>query len=200
MKTKTLLSTLLVAMLLSAGCAGKSSDVVDETKDPAGTKTVQGDTAGAKTTDNSTITSDSKDATTKDQTAKDLNGENQDQAVQDMTTAESSVESIYFDYDKFFIRADMQEMVEKNAVVLNNDTNKAYRVKIEGNCDEWGSDEYNYALGLKRADSAKKALVAQGFDGNRVTLVSLGEANPVCSEKTQECWGKNRRVDFKVLP
>ena len=195
MKTKTLLSTLLVAMLLSAGCAGKSSDVVDESTDATGTKTVQGDTAGAKTTDNGTITSDSKD-----QASKDLTGENKDQNVQDMTTAESSVKSIYFDYDKFAVRADMQEAIESNAVVLNNDTNKAYRVKIEGNCDEWGSDEYNYALGLKRANSAKKALVAQGFDGGRVTLVSLGEANPICSDKTQECWGKNRRVDFKVLP
>jgi peptidoglycan-associated lipoprotein len=195
MKMKTLLSSLFVAMILSAGCAGKGSGVVDETKDAEKAKTVQGDTAGAKTTDNGTITSDSKDAN-----SKDLTGENQDQNVQDMTSAENKVESIYFDYDKFNIRADMQEKIEKNAVVLNNDTNKNFRVKIEGNCDEWGSDEYNYALGLRRANSAKKALVAQGFDGSRVTLVSLGEANPVCSDKTQECWQKNRRADFKVLP
>ncbi len=195
MKKQTLLSSLLVAMLLSAGCAGKSSDVVDETNGENQTKTVQGDTAGAKTTDNGTITADSKDAT-----SQDLNGQNQDQNVQDMTAAETTVESIYFDYDKFNIRADQQHKVEKNAVILNNDTNKNFRIKIEGNCDEWGSDEYNYALGLRRANSAKKALVAQGFDGSRVTLVSLGEANPVCTEKTQECWQKNRRADFKVLP
>jgi len=193
MKTKTLLSTLIFSMLLAAGCAGAASGVVDETQDQEATKTVQDDTAIAKTTDNGSVTS-------KDDNGKDLNGENKDQSAQDMTAAESTVESIYFDYDKFFIRADMQDAVEKNAVILNNDTNKAYRVKVEGNCDEWGSDEYNYALGLKRANSAKKALVAQGFDGSRVTLVSLGEANPICTEKTQTCWGKNRRVDFKVLP
>ena len=195
MKTKTLLSTLLFSLLLTAGCADKSSGVVDETQDPkdTATKTVQGDTAVAKTTDNGDITS-------KDDDGKTLNGDNQDQNAQDMTTAENEVKSIYFDYDKFFIRADMQETMETNAVVLNNDTNKAYRVKIEGNCDEWGSDEYNYALGLRRANSAKKALVAQGLNGDRVTLVSLGEANPVCTEKTQACWQKNRRADFKVLP
>lgn len=187
MKTKTLLPTLLLSMLFAAGCADKASGVVDETKDTT-TKTVQGDTAGAMTTDNGTIT------------AKDLNGENVDQDAQTMTTAENEAKSIYFDFDKFFIRGDMQEIVETNAVILNNDANKAYRVKIEGNCDEWGSDEYNYALGLKRANSTKKALVAQGFDGSRVTLVSLGEANPVCTAKTRTCWQKNRRVDFKVLP
>ena len=198
MKTQTLLSSLLVAMVLAAGCGGQSPDVVDETN---GAKTVQGDTAGAKTTDNTaatdngTVTADSKDAS-----SNDLNGQNQDQNVEEMTAAEDTAESIYFDYDKFNIRADMQEKVEKNAVVLNNETNKNFRIKIEGNCDEWGSDEYNYALGLRRANSAKKALVAQGFDGSRVTLVSLGEANPICTEKTKECWQKNRRADFKVLP
>lgn len=195
MKTKTLLSTLLFSMLLTAGCADKASGVVDETKDTT-PKTVQGDTAGAKTTDNGTITA--KDDTKDD--GKDLSGENQDQNAQTMTAAEDEAKSIYFDYDKFFIRGDMQEAIETNAVILNNDTNKAFRVKVEGNCDEWGSDEYNYALGLKRANSAKKALVAQGFDGGRITLVSLGEANPVCTEKTQTCWQKNRRVDFKILP
>ena len=196
MKTKNLLSTLLFSLLLTAGCADKASGVVDETQETTndtGTKTVQGDTAGAKTTDNGDVTS-------KDDKGQDLNGENQDQNAQTMSAAESEVKSIYFDYDKFFIRADMQEIMETNAVVLNNDTNKAYRVKIEGNCDEWGSDEYNYALGLRRANSAKKHLVSQGLDGSRVTLVSLGEANPVCTEKTQACWQKNRRADFKVLP
>ncbi len=195
MKKQTLLSSLLVAMLLSAGCAGKSSDVVDETNGENQTKTVQGDTAGAKTTDNGTITADSKDAT-----SQDLNGQNQDQNVQDMTAAETTVESIYFDYDKFNIRADQQHKVEKNAVILNNDTNKNFRIKIEGNCDEWGSDEYNYALGLKRAKAAKDAMIAEGVAAERITMVSFGESNPTCKEQTQACWGKNRRVDFKLLP
>ena len=190
MKLKSLLSTLFISMILTAGCAGKASDIVDETNKKDTTKTVQDDTAGAKTTDSGAVTKG--DST--------LNGQNQDQNVQDMTSVENSVESIYFDYDKFAVRADMQETIENNAAVLNSDTNKGFHVKIEGNCDEWGSDEYNYALGLKRANGAKKALVAQGFDAGRVTLVSLGEANPVCSEKTKDCWSKNRRVDFKILP
>ena len=73
-------------------------------------------------------------------------------------------------------------------------------ITIEGNCDEWGSDEYNFALGLKRTKAAKDSLVAEGVDATRISMVSYGESNPVCVEKTQECWAKNRRDDFKLLP
>ena len=76
----------------------------------------------------------------------------------------------------------------------------AYGVKLEGNCDEWGSDEYNFALGLKRAQAVKTELVNEGVDAKRISMVSLGKSTPVCAEKTKECWAKNRRVDFKLLP
>ena len=72
-------------------------------------------------------------------------------------------------------------------------------IKIEGNCDEWGTDEYNYALGLKRAKSVKEALRANGVHGKKMKLISYGESNPVCTEHNKECWAKNRRVEFKVL-
>ena len=73
-------------------------------------------------------------------------------------------------------------------------------IKLEGNCDEWGSDEYNYALGLRRANAVKAAMTAQGVSADRITMVSYGESNPVCTDKTKECWAHNRRVDFKLLP
>jgi len=190
MKTKTLLSTLIFSMLLAAGCADKASGVVDENQET--TKTVQDDTAGAQTTDNGEVTSEDN--------GQDLSGENQDQNVQDMTAAEDEVKNIYFDYDKFFIRADMQGILEENAVILSNDKNKGYKIRVAGHCDEWGSDEYNYALGLSRANSVKKALITQGFDADRITPKSLGESTPVCTEKTKDCWSKNRRVEFELLP
>ena len=70
-------------------------------------------------------------------------------------------------------------------------------VTVSGNTDEWGSDEYNYALGLKRANSVKDALVANGVNAN-IALVSLGESSPVCTEKTKACWAKNRRVEHDL--
>ncbi len=93
----------------------------------------------------------------------------------------------------------MQDEVSNDIEVVNG-TASNYMIKIEGNCDEWGSDEYNFALGLKRTSSVKKALVSQGVDEKRITMVSYGESNPVCAEKSRDCWAKNRRVDFKLLP
>jgi peptidoglycan-associated lipoprotein len=108
-------------------------------------------------------------------------------------SAQQGIVSIYFDYDKFDIREDMQGSLKANGNLVKNKT-----FKLEGNCDEFGSDEYNFALGLKRANSVKSALVDSGVSADAISMTSLGEGNPVCSEKTQECWAKNRRVDFKL--
>ncbi|MDU5325453.1 OmpA family protein, partial [Campylobacter ureolyticus] len=72
-------------------------------------------------------------------------------------------------------------------------------VKVEGNCDEWGTDEYNYALGLKRAKSVKDALVANGVRADRISVVSYGESNPVCKDKSKSCDAQNRRDEFRVF-
>ncbi|WP_277640703.1 OmpA family protein [Wolinella succinogenes] len=113
---------------------------------------------------------------------------------------ESQLKSVYFDFDKFNIRADMQPVVDGDAKVLTSAKAKGLTVKIEGNTDEWGTDEYNYALGLKRAVAVRDALVAKGVDQSKTMLISYGESKPVCQEKNKECWAKNRRVDFKLLP
>jgi len=116
-----------------------------------------------------------------------------------MANIEKQMLSIYFDFDKFDIKSDMQEKVSADATLAKTTAN-AFMVKLEGNCDEWGSDEYNFALGLKRASSVKDSLVAEGVDASRITMVSYGESNSVCADKTKDCWAKNRRVDFKLLP
>ncbi|MFT7859312.1 MAG: OmpA family protein [Sulfurimonas sp.] len=116
-----------------------------------------------------------------------------------MYEVEGKLPTIYFDFDKFNIKSAEQTKIV-SAAELGKTGAKDYSVKLEGNCDEWGSDEYNFALGLKRTDSVKKALVAEGIDPSRVSMVSYGESNPVCTDKTRECWAKNRRVNFKLLP
>jgi len=117
-----------------------------------------------------------------------------------MAEIESKLPTIYFAFDKYDITPEMQERIDAAAELGKQDIAKSLSVKLEGNCDEWGSDEYNFALGLKRAEAVKKALVADGIEASRISMVSYGESNPVCTEHTKECWAKNRRVDFKLIP
>ena len=120
--------------------------------------------------------------------------------LQKMKEIEAESKKIYFDFDKYNIRADQKPRVDYDATLFNRDDAKPFGIKVEGNCDEWGTDEYNYALGLKRAKSVRDALAAKGVDPNRMTLISYGESNPVCTEHTKECCAKNRRVEFERIP
>jgi peptidoglycan-associated lipoprotein len=106
------------------------------------------------------------------------------------------IEHIYFGFDKYNLTADNKDKAVSNASKLAPLKGDA-TVTVSGNTDEWGSDEYNYALGLKRANSVKDVLVANGVTAN-VALVSLGESSPVCTEKTKDCWAKNRRVEHDL--
>jgi len=110
-----------------------------------------------------------------------------------------NTKSIYFDFDKYGIRSNMQETATNNSKNIKEYLNQNDSIiAVEGNCDDRGSDEYNYALGLKRAQSVKSTLVANGVEANKIVTKSFGESNPVCTEKTKACWAKNRRVDYSV--
>ncbi len=116
------------------------------------------------------------------------------QQVQEVTG--QTLGSVYFDFDKFNIRGDMQSVIDG----VSEDLKKrdSYDVVIEGNTDEIGTDEYNYALGTKRAISVRDALVIKGVNRANIRVVSFGESKPVCTEKEKECYQKNRRADIKL--
>jgi peptidoglycan-associated lipoprotein len=105
-------------------------------------------------------------------------------------------EDIYFEFDKSTLTPAAQDNLLKKADWLRE--NPDVTATIEGHCDERGTNEYNLALGDRRAESAKAFLVDLGIDASRLTTISYGEERPVCSEKTEECWAKNRRGHFVV--
>jgi peptidoglycan-associated lipoprotein len=150
---------------------------------------------------NTTNISDSKEEEDLiDVSPVDISNESLDNSKNYQQLASSlSQEVVYFDFDKYNIRNDQMANVQEVANLLkDNKTN--YTVRIEGNCDEWGSDEYNYALGLKRAKVVKNALIDLGVDKNKLTIISYGESNPICTAHNKECWAKNRRDNFTLLP
>ncbi len=110
--------------------------------------------------------------------------------------------SVHFAFDKFNLSDEMRTIAKDNFKKINPLVvkNQDIKIKIEGNCDEWGTDEYNYALGLKRAKAAKDVLVNDGISADKIVLVTFGESNPVCSDKTKDCFKQNRRADYRLLP
>ena len=113
------------------------------------------------------------------------------------STADSSMfRTIYFDFDKSDLRADAREGLQSNATYLKG--NSSAQVTIEGNTDDRGSNEYNLALGKRRADAAYKYLVDLGVDSSRMTTVSYGEEKPAVEGNNELAWAKNRRDDFKA--
>ena len=105
-------------------------------------------------------------------------------------------EDIYFEFDKATLTPAAQDNLLRKAKWLreNSDTT----VTIEGHCDARGTNEYNLALGDRRAESAKAFLVDLGIPASRLTTISYGEERPVCSQQNDECWTKNRRDNFVV--
>jgi peptidoglycan-associated lipoprotein len=108
------------------------------------------------------------------------------------------LQDIHFDFDKYDIRPDAVRTLDANAAWLKSNAN--HLLLIEGHCDERGTNEYNLALGERRAKSAMNYLVSQGIQASRITIISYGEERPLCSEHTETCWSQNRRGHFLVKP
>jgi len=124
---------------------------------------------------------------------------NQNSAIGQMQRLQQKLKSIYFNFNKYNIRSNMINTLQQDIQTLKaSDSN--YTIKLEGNCDDRGSNEYNFALGLRRTNTVKKSLVNAGINASHITMISYGKTKPVCMQQTPECWQRNRRVDFKLLP
>ncbi|GFE60711.1 peptidoglycan-associated lipoprotein Pal [Geobacter sp. AOG2] len=113
---------------------------------------------------------------------------------QPLTTA---LEKIYFDFDSYALSDQARKTLTDNVGYLRK--NAAAKLRIEGNCDERGSAEYNIALGEKRAKTAMKYLVTMGIPADRLTTISYGKEKPADPGHNESAWAKNRRDDFTIV-
>jgi peptidoglycan-associated lipoprotein len=108
----------------------------------------------------------------------------------------AALRDVYFDFDRYDVRSGDKGTLDENAKWLQS--NQSALLLIEGHADERGTNEYNLALGERRAKATRDYLVSVGIDAGRITVISYGEERPVCTEKTDACWAKNRRAHFLV--
>ncbi|WP_411282393.1 peptidoglycan-associated lipoprotein Pal [Gemmatimonas sp.] len=107
------------------------------------------------------------------------------------------LETIYFEYDADELRDDAKSNLDAKISVLN--ANPAVKIRIAGHCDERGSDEYNIALGRRRAEAAKRYLTDRGIDASRIESASFGRERPAVQGTSEEAWSRNRRDEFEII-
>jgi len=104
---------------------------------------------------------------------------------------------IHFDYDKSSVRPDDAGTLDQKVAILQ--ANPELKIRVHGHCDERGSDEYNLALGNRRAQAAKQYLVSHGIDASRIETQSWGEEKPLVDGHDESAWSQNRRDEFEII-
>jgi len=178
--------------LFTTGCTSKDEVIPDKNSATVIGKKQNNGTLDTKITEAKTI--------------KDNNIQNKlsyiNVVTNNVNNTDVSLSSVHFAFDKYNLSDEMRVITKTNYKIISNliTTNNDLKIKLEGNCDEWGTDEYNYALGLKRAKIVKDTLINDGISEDKILIVTFGESNPLCSDKSENCWKKNRRTDYKLLP
>jgi peptidoglycan-associated lipoprotein len=190
--TKLLCATVAAATLLTVGCAKKVAVKAPPPAQPqpAQTSTPPPATVATRTEPAPTVASVSRPAMP-DQATKNR--------IQELI---DRLQDAYFDYNKHTLRADAEKSLLADAQALSDILKQYpdYKLTVEGYCDERGSEEYNLALGDKRARAAEEFLTSMGISSAQLTIVSFGKDRPVCTDKTEDCWQKNRRAHLTAAP
>jgi peptidoglycan-associated lipoprotein len=175
---KQLAISLVIAAALAAGCASK-----EKQPDASVTDRSAGTTQPSTTAPSTSSTSKpSQQATITADPLKDPNNV-------------LYKRSVYFDFDSNAVKDEYRNLVQAHARYMNDKRDS--KIRIEGNCDERGSREYNLALGQRRAEAVKKVMTVLGVNDNRIETVSYGEEKPKASGHDEQAWAENRRADIR---
>ena len=178
-KQMPLIFLVILALLITASCSKKA---VKTTKDP-----IYGSNSSAAASEQSSSSIQQSDL---DKSSSISTADSGERVMMVM------LEDIYFEFDKSTLTAQAKESLVKKAEWLR--ARKDVKVIIEGHCDERGTNEYNLALGDRRAASTKTFLVDLGIAPSRLTIISYGEERPLISGHNEEAWAKNRRAHFGI--
>jgi len=162
-KQMNLLIMVLLAMLLSIGCAKKPTPAPVVEPPP-------------------------------EQPVKQQQPMTQTEVKETVSVAVSDLTRIYFDFDSYVLTGEARSTLQKNAALLK--TAPALQVRVEGHCDERGSDDYNLALGERRAQATVDYLVSLGVSPGQLSTISYGEMRPLDPGHSESAWAKNRRAEF----
>lgn len=182
---------ILIALLLIVGCAKKQ--VSKPPEDAAKSETpllADKDKKTAPDTDTAKLPKETI-------SERALDKASQDDSRRALEELQAGLKDIYFDYDRYDIRDDAKPVLRDLASLLAR--NRSLRVVIEGHCDDRGTNEYNLALGDRRARAVKDFLVSLGTPSDKIDTVSYGEEKPLCTDQNEACWAKNRRAHFVLL-
>jgi len=176
--------------LLLSSCAKKQIQVSDTVSPPAGEQKVD-DTAKAKAEEKA------GEGAEEEATSQARQRELEKRKEFDAQFRMFESQRIYFAFDKSDLTAESQTLLKQQANWLRD--NSSYSVRIDGHCDERGTNEYNLALGERRAHAAKKFLTDLGISGDRISPLSYGEERPAAPGHNEQAWSKNRRDGFKLI-
>lgn len=202
--TPVITSLLVGALILSAGGCGKKVVTAPEggnTSGMAGGKNIEYPQSETGFSETNLPLEESLDKSGSEQGEAlgnlSVNSQEQEMSEEYKITHGRSTQGVlpvYFDFDQAGIRSDMVDVLIQNAEYIQRVSSAS--VLIEGNCDERGTNEYNLALGEKRAITAKEYLIDLGINPNRIRTVSYGEERPLFLGQDEQSWGFNRRDDF----
>lgn len=181
---KKILSALVMAGILMSGCASKGT--VKETAGQPEQRTVKQEQIKDKLTD--------KKVSQETVSSKGSGSAGDIDSLRLIKEMQARMKDIHFDFDRYAVRNDEKPILKTVAETLKK--NSRVKVTIEGNCDDRGTNEYNLALGDRRANAARDFLLSLGVPASRMETVSYGEEKPVCTEDNESCWAKNRRDHF----
>ena len=179
---------IMLAMLLALGVSCAKKQVTMETQEMAADESQQ-------SAEDEAARREAEEARLREQRAREAR---QRQEASSMSEAARRAafedEEIHFDFDKYVLTPQAMMILDDKAAYLRE--HPTVRVLVEGHCDDRGSNEYNLALGDRRANSAKNYLVKSGVAESRMTTISYGEEQPLCMQQNESCWYRNRRGHF----